>query len=152
MKKSNTNAFVSQMLVYSLLLIGLAGAGGVTAVWQRQAIAATANRIKQVEQQVIEADRRQAGVTAAAAVEQTLDALNRRNQQWMLGLAQVRETQIVRVGVPPERRLAAKRNAEILAGRDGPLPGFNRDITTTTTRSAAIPAAQPVRYVQGGAR
>ncbi|OAM91397.1 hypothetical protein OH491_23185 [Termitidicoccus mucosus] len=148
MKKTNTNAFVSQMLVYSLLLIGLAGAGGVTAVWQRQAIAATANRIKQVEQQVVEADRRQAEVTAAVAAEQTLDALNRRNQQWTLGLAQVQERQIVRVDELPERRLAAKRNAEILAGRDGPAPDFNRN----NSRSAATPAAQPVRYVLGGAR
>lgn len=149
MKKPDTKAFVSQMLVYSLLLIGLAGAGGMTAVWQRQAIAATANRIKQVEQQVADADRRQAEVTASVAAGQTLDALNRRNQQWALGLAQVRETQIVRVDGSPERRLAAKRNAEILAGRDIPAPGPNRN----NPRPDAAPAAPPARYyAQGGAR
>ncbi len=144
MKKSNTKAFVSQMLVYSLLLIGLAGAGGVTAVWQRQAIAATANRIKQVEQQIAEIDRRQAEVTAAVAAEQTLDALNRRNQQWGLGLAQAQERQIVRVDELPERRLAAKRNAEILAGADSLAPDFNH--------GAVRPSARPARYVLGGAR
>lgn len=148
MKKTNTNAFVSQMLVYSLLLIGLAGAGGMTAVWQRQAIAATAGRIKQLEQQAAETDRRQAGVTAAVAAEQTLDALNRRNQHWMLGLAQVRENQIVRVDGQPERRLAAKRNAEILAGRAAPPPALDRN----TSRPAAPPAPPPARYALGGAR
>ncbi|MDR0901675.1 MAG: hypothetical protein LBM92_02770 [Opitutaceae bacterium] len=147
MKKTNTKAFIAPTMIYWLMLFSLLGAGGVGKVWYQQRIADVANSIKQAEQQLAEIERKLAGVTAAAAAEHTPDALNRRNRQWALGLAQVSESQIVRVGESPERRLAAKRNAELLAG-DG---GLYLDLNRNNSRPAANPAPQPARYALGGA-
>jgi len=108
-------AFISQILIWSLLLIGIAGGSGVAVIWQRQLIVQAANRIKTLENNLAEVERRQTEITSELAAEQSLDTLLRRNAAFNLGLVPIREQQLVRVNISPERTLAIKRNAEPLA-------------------------------------
>ena len=113
MKISRTqNAFISQILIWSLVLVGIAGGSGVAVVWQRQLITQAANRMKLLESSLAEVERHQTELNTEIAAEQSLDALLRRNASFALGLAPIREQQLVRVSIPPEQRLAIKRHAE----------------------------------------
>jgi len=109
------NAFISQILVLSLVLVGIAGSSGVAVIWQRQLIVQTANRIKILETSLAEVERRQTELNSEIAAEKSLDALLRRNATFGLGLAPIGEQRLVRVNVDPEQRLAAKRNPETYA-------------------------------------
>ena len=111
-------AFISQILVWSLLIVGIAGASGVSVVWQRQLIAQTSNRLKTLENNIAEVQRHQSDITSELAAEQSLDALLRRNAAFALNLAPIREQQLIRVTIDPARRLATKRNAETYAIRN----------------------------------
>ena len=126
---SKQNAFISQIIVWSLMLVGIAGSFGVGVVWQRQLIAQTANRIKVLETSLAEIERRQTELNSQLATAQSLDALTHLNTHFGLGLVAIREQQLVRVNTSPEQRLAAKRNAELFAEtRPAPVPA-----TTTNT-------------------
>ena len=111
--KKNTNAFVNQLLVYTLVMICFSGSIGMGTVWLRQQIAQTANRVKQLESRTGEIERRLAETNALIAAEQSPDILERRNNEWRLGLVLPREAQVVRVSERPEERLAARRNMEV---------------------------------------
>lgn len=130
MNKSDTHAFVNQMLVYTLVMICFSGSIGLGTVWMRQQIAQTAKSVQQIEARTEEVERRLAETTSLIAEEQSAEALNRRNAQWSLGLVQPVEQQVVRVSEQPERRLNAKRNSELFS--EGP-------------------ALSPVRFLAGGA-
>ena len=108
-------AFISQILVWSLVIVGIAGTAGVAVIWQRQLIVQTANRTKILENNLAEIERHQSDITSELAAEQSLDALLRRNAAFALALAPITEQQLVRVTTSPERRLAIKRNAETFA-------------------------------------
>ncbi len=123
MNKSDTSAFVNQMLVYTLVMICFSGSIGLGTVWMRQQIAQTAKSIQQVEASTEEIERRLAETTSVIAEEQSAESLNRRNTQWKLGLVQPTEQQVVRVGEQPERRLNAKRNAELFSDTQSLLKG-----------------------------
>jgi len=113
--KSAQPAFISQILIWSLVLVGIAGSSGVAVIWQRQLIAQAANRIKILEVSLAEVERRQTELNSEIATEQSLDALLRRNAGYNLGLSPIREQQLVRVNISPEQRLAIKRTAETYA-------------------------------------
>jgi hypothetical protein len=110
MNKTGTHAFVNQLLIYTLVMIGFSGSVGMGAVWLRHQISVTANRTKQIEARLAEVERHYRETEAAIGTEQGPEALKQRNTEWRLGLVSPKDTQIVRVNESPEERLAAKRN------------------------------------------
>lgn len=115
MKKDSIHAFVNQLLVYTLVMIGFSGSIGIGAVWLRHQISITANNTKQLEQRIIESERHLSELNTQITAEQSIDVLARRNSEWQLGLVLPKEPQVVRVSESPERRLAARNNAEVFA-------------------------------------
>lgn len=122
MKTSGQHAFVNQLLVYTLVVFCLSGTAGLSTVWLRHQMSVTADQTRQHELRLAEVDRRLAEVGTFIAAEQSPDVLARRNQDMRLGLVMPRETQVLRVAVSPERRLASQRNAEISAAEDAFVP------------------------------
>lgn len=118
MKNTDSSAFVNQLLVYTMVLICTSGSAGLGVVWLRHQISTTAGLIQRDEQRIRELERRLAETAAAIEEEQSPEALKQRNQQWSLGLAPVREEQVVRVAQDTELRLASKRNQGLFS--DGP--------------------------------
>jgi hypothetical protein len=132
MHTSDRHAFVSQLLVYTLVMICFTGSIGLGTVWLRNQMAQTANSIKSNEARTAEIERRLSETTMMIASEQSPDELIRRNVEWRLGLIPPDfRTQIVRISEDPEERLTAKHNREILAPE------------ATTVR--------PVKFVMGAA-
>jgi len=115
MNKTDTNAFVNQLLVYTLVMICFSGSIGLGTVWLRHQISVTANNTKRLEQRIAETERHMDELNTQITEEQTITVLNRRNTEWSLGLVQPREPQVVRVSESAERRLASRNNAEIFA-------------------------------------
>ena len=115
MNPKNTHAFVNQLLVYTLVMICFSGSIGLGTVWLRHQISITANNTKQLEQRIVEAERHLSELNTQVTAEQSIDVLARRNTEWKLGLVLPKEPQVVRVGESPERRLAARNNAEVFA-------------------------------------
>ena len=117
MNTTDRHAFVSQLLVYALVMISFTGSIGLGTVWLRNQIAQTANSIKTLETRTAEVERHLAETTTLIAAEQSPDVLIRRNAEWRLGLvAPDFRTQIVRVSENPVDRLVAKRTREVFAG------------------------------------
>jgi hypothetical protein len=122
MNKSDTHAFVNQLLVYTLVMICLSGSIGLGTVWLRHQISVTANQTKQMEARILETERRLAEVNARIAAETSAEALARRNREWALGLGLPTEPQVVRVTERVEERLARRSNAEIFRDEPGVTP------------------------------
>ncbi len=112
MKKS-TSAFVSEFMIYLLLLTGFNGVVWMGTVWMRHQISETAQFTKQTESRLVAVERRLAETTARLASEQSPQTLESKNHEMQLGLVRPAELHIVRVEESPERRLAAKRNFQI---------------------------------------
>jgi hypothetical protein len=115
MNKKDTHAFVNQLLVYTLVMICFSGSIGLGTVWLRHQISITANNTKRLEQRIVESERYLAELNTQITAEQSIDVLARRNSEWKLGLVLPKEPQVVRVSESPERRLAARNNAEVFA-------------------------------------
>lgn len=113
MDKRDSHAFVNQLLVYTLVMICFSGSIGLGTVWMRNQIAQTANRIRLLEARTNEAERHLAETNTMVAAEQSSAVLEKRNQQWRLGLVVPTEPQVIRIDRNAEERLAAKRNAEL---------------------------------------
>jgi hypothetical protein len=113
MKISAAHGFVNQVLVYTLVGIGLSGSIGVGAVWMRQQISLTANANKVLEARIADLTRHCEEATAAIAQEQDATVLLQRNTLWNLGLVPPREDQVQRITEDPAMRLASKRNSGI---------------------------------------
>ena len=120
---AHTRGFAHPLLPPTLALIGLAGATGLGEVWLRQEISLTANRTRQAEQRLAQTERDLAEVSTRITAEQSIDALNRRNIEWQLGLGPPGEPQVVRVSGPAEELLAVRHGAPDLyadLGRTAP--------------------------------
>ncbi len=116
MNKNDRHAFVSQLVVYALVMISFTGSIGLGTVWLRNQIAQTANSIRILETRTAEVERHLAETTTLIAAEQSPDVLIRRNTEWRLGLvAPDFRTQIVRISENPVDRMAAKRSREVFA-------------------------------------
>ncbi len=113
MNKSDTHAFVNQLLVYTLVMICFTGSVGLATVWFRHRISVTANESRKLEASIAEIERRIAETTALIAAEYSPNALEQKNTAMRLGLVRTRESQMVRITESPEERLAARRNLEI---------------------------------------
>lgn len=123
MNTSDTHAFVNQIIVYTLVMICLSGSVGLGTVWMRHQISVTANENRRVEARIAEAERRLAETRILVAAEESLEALNRRNAEWRLGLVPPLESQVRRITESPEKRLAALRNREVFAESVTPPAG-----------------------------
>ena len=118
MKKSDSNAFVTQILVYTLFMLCTSGSVGMGVVWFRHQISVTANHVMQSEARIKDLERRLAETATSIEVEQGPEALKKRNEQWGLGLMPIRPEQVNPISVNIESRLAAKRNQGLFT--DGP--------------------------------
>jgi hypothetical protein len=116
MNKTDTHAFVNQLLVYTLVMICFSGSVGLGTVWLRHQISVTANNTKAIETRMTEIERRIAETSALIAAEQSPDRLEQKNTSFALGLVRPSEQQTVRVNESPEQRLLARRNNEIFKG------------------------------------
>jgi hypothetical protein len=110
MKTSSTQAFVNQMLVYTLVMICFSGSIGLGTVWMRHQISLTANATKVLDARITEVERHLFETTTAIETERDPDVLLRRNAAWHLGLARPTPAQVVHMTEDPVRHLAAKRN------------------------------------------
>lgn len=116
MNKSDTHAFINQLLVYTLVMICFSGSVGLGTVWLRHQISVSANQTRQYDAQITQIERRLAEITARIASEQSISELQQKNQSFALGLVNPQESQIVRITESPEERLISRRNVEIFAG------------------------------------
>jgi len=114
MKKSDTHAFVNQLLVCTLVTICFGGSIGLGTVWMRHQISALANANRRLDAQTADIERHITELATAIEGEETSDVLNRRNTEWHLGLQRPADAQMVSVAEDPVMRLAARRNAEFL--------------------------------------
>ena len=113
MQKSNANAFINQVLVYTLMMLVFTGSIGLGTVWLRHEISVVANRNQKLQAQLAEVQRHLDEVTAEKAAAQSTDNLIRLNSQWRLGLVQPRPEQSEYVGGGVERQFAARRNQDL---------------------------------------
>lgn len=119
MKFSN-QAFVNQLLVYTLVMICFSGSIGLGTVWMRHQISMTANATKVLDARIAELDRRLNETKATLEAEQDPALLKQRNALWHLGLMAPAPEQIVRLPFDPVMRLAAKHNRGLF--NDGAKP------------------------------
>ncbi len=115
MKKSNAHAVLNQLLIHALVLICVGGTVGLSRVYLRHRIAVTANATKGFEYEFAQVERDLAEVNTQIARERSPAALEHKNAQFRLLLAQPTEAQILRIDESPEDRLAAKRNIQRFA-------------------------------------
>ena len=113
MKKSDANAFINQVLVYTLMMLVFTGSIGLGTVWLRHEISVVANRNQKLQVQLADVQRHLDEATAEKAAAQSTDNLIRLNSQWRLGLVQPRPEQSEYVGGDVERQLAARRNQDL---------------------------------------
>jgi hypothetical protein len=115
MKKSETHAFVNQLLVYTLVVIGFSGSIGLGTVWLRHQISVTANAAKQLEARLNEVERHSREKEAEIARAESPAMLEYLNEHWQLGLQPPAPTQVQHIDADPVRHLAAKRNRALFA-------------------------------------
>ncbi len=105
---------VNRLLLATILLLAFAGSIGLGTVWLRHEISEVAESNKQMQQRIVEVQRRTAETNAEIAAALNPEVLLGQNSSLRLGLAMPREHQIVPVSESVEVRLAAKRNNERL--------------------------------------
>ncbi|MBI5380289.1 MAG: hypothetical protein HZA31_00150 [Opitutae bacterium] len=115
MNKSSSQAFVNQVLIYTLVMICFSGSLGLGAVWLRHQITVTAQLNRQRELRIAELQRRLDDVKVARATEESSEALLQRNAAWQLGLMAPKDLQVRWVTENVAARLAAKSSREAFA-------------------------------------
>ncbi len=103
---------VNRLLLATLLLLAFAGSIGLATVWLRHQISEVAQGNKQMQQRIVEVQRRTAETNAEIASALNPEVLLGQNSSLKLGLEMPRDYQIVSVVEPVEVRLAAKRNSD----------------------------------------
>jgi len=114
MKPPPSNALVNKVVLLSLLLLMFAGTLGLGAVWVRQEIFATANRIRVLEGETADVVRKLDEVGAQIATAESVATLLQQNDTLRLGLATAKEIQVVRVERDPVLELSRKAAAEAI--------------------------------------
>jgi hypothetical protein len=95
MNKSAANAFINQVLVYTLVLRVFTGSIGCGTVWLRHEISLAANRNKNLQASLADVQRHLDRLTAEIAAAKNPDALIRLNSDMRLGLEPPRTEQSV---------------------------------------------------------
>lgn len=114
MKPPPTNALVNKSVLLTLVLLMFAGTLGLGAVWVRQEIFATANRIRVLEGETADVVRKLDEVSAQIATAESVATLLQQNDTLRLGLATAKEIQVVRVERDPVLELSRKAAAEAI--------------------------------------
>lgn len=114
MKPPPPNALVNKVVLLTLVLLMFAGTLGLGAVWVRQEIFATANRIRVLEGENADVVRKLDEAAAQIAMAEDPAALRLQNDALRLGLATANEVQVVRVERDPVLELGRKRSAEAI--------------------------------------
>ena len=125
MNTSAANAFINQVLVYTLVMLVFTGSIGFGTVWLRHEISLAANRNKNLRTHLAEVQRHLDQLTAEIAAAQSPDALIRLDSSMRLGLDMPRQEQIQRVPGDVEQQLAARRNPDLFVAEIQPA-GFRR--------------------------
>ena len=125
MNKSAANAFINQVLVYTLVMLVFTGSIGFGTVWLRHEISLAANRNKNLRTHLAEVQRHLDQLTAEIAAAQSPDALIRLDSSMRLGLDMPRQEQIERVAGDVEQQLAARRNPDLFVA-EIQTAGFRR--------------------------
>jgi hypothetical protein len=125
MNKSAANAFINQVLVYTLVMLVFTGSIGFGTVWLRHEISLAANRNKNLRSHLAEVQRHLDELTAEIAAAQSPDALIRLDSSMRLGLDMPRQEQVERVAGDVEQQLAARRNPDLVVA-EVQLAGFRR--------------------------
>jgi hypothetical protein len=112
MNKSTANAFINQLLVYTLVMLVFTGSIGFGTVWLRHEISLAANRNKNLQARLVEVQRHLDQLTAEIAAAQNPDTLIRLNSEMRLGLVPPRQEQSEHVAGDAELRLAEKRGGQ----------------------------------------
>lgn len=110
---------VNGLFLWTLLLLGYAGAIGFATVWLRHRISVTANSGKILEQRAVELQRSVNEVAAGIATAESPEQLQRQNIVLGIKLVRPREEQVIRVHDAVESRLAAKRLGPLLGANEG---------------------------------
>ena len=129
MNLHSNHAFVNQMLVGALAMIGTCGFVGLGMVGDRHQISVLANENKAIEARTAQVERRCTETAAAIAAEQDPSILMQRNDEWHLALGPARAEQVQRVDEDPVMRLASKHNRGL----------FDTGATPVTFRIATQP-------------
>ncbi|MFM1851117.1 MAG: hypothetical protein RIS54_801 [Verrucomicrobiota bacterium] len=116
--KKDTQAFVNQLLVYTLVMFCFSGSIGLGTVWMRHQISLSANTAKVLEAKLTETERRINETRAAVERAQDPAMLKLLNDQWRLGLFPPEPQKTATIDVDPVMRLAAKHNRGLFT--DGP--------------------------------
>jgi len=120
--KKNSSAFVNQLVVWFLVTIFCSGSVGLGTVWMRQQISITANNNRRLEAAIKDLNRRIEEANAFIAVEQSREALERRNVEFALGLVPVSDTQVMHVSDNTVARMLTRTNRALHADTDTALP------------------------------
>lgn len=120
MRKKDTHAFSTQLLVCLIVSFGFGGSIGLGAVWMRLQIAVTAKTNATIKASIDEVKRRHDSIATMVESEQGYEILTRRNAEWRLGLAPATDAQVVRVTEDPVMRLARRRDSNLFS--DGFVP------------------------------
>lgn len=103
---------VNRLLLATILLLAFAGSIGLSTVWLRHQISEVAQSNKQMQQRIVEVQRRSAETNAEIAAALNPEVLLGQNTSLRLGLERPRDYQIVSVAEAVELRLATKQNAD----------------------------------------
>jgi hypothetical protein len=112
MNTSTANAFINQLLVYTLVMLVFTGSIGFGTVWLRHEISLAADRNKKLQTELVEKQRKLDQFTAEIAAARSPDTLIRLNSDMRLGLVPPSQEQSEEVAVDVEQRLAARRNQD----------------------------------------
>jgi len=121
MNKSTDNAFINQLLVYTMVMLVFTGSIGFGTVWLRHEISLAANRNKNLQVRLADVQRQLDQLTAETAAAQNPDALIRLNSEMRLGLVPPRSEQSEHVAGDVELRLAARRNGDLAQSEVQPV-------------------------------
>lgn len=114
MKPPPPNALVNKLVLLTLALLMFAGTLGLGAVWVRQEIFATANRIRLLQGETADVVRKLDEAGAQIATAESVAALLQSNEALRLGLTTAKEVQVVRVERDPILELNRKAAAEAI--------------------------------------
>lgn len=117
--KKDSQAFVNQLLVYTLVMFCFSGSIGLGTVWMRHQISLSANQAKVLDARAVEVERQINETRAAIERAQDPAMLKLLNDQWRLGLVPPDAKNTSTIEADPILRLAAKHNRGLFA--DAPL-------------------------------
>ena len=113
MKPTGSRAFVNQLMVCLIVTFSLGGTIGLGTVLLRHQISLAVKRNHQLAADLALVERRIFEISTLIESGQVPATLRKLNTDLALGLAQLSETQLVRVGIDPGLRLATRQSREL---------------------------------------